>query len=199
LRMTVTKATGGGLPAFDLNVHSAPDGASDCWLLMGDSITNISTLYAFDDIPKLVSQMAPTRWPAIVPAAIGGTNTVTAQDVIDDNLKYFPGRFVTLNYGTNNHASDFDMEPLIQKVLAAGKIPVIPLMPWSDSTMVQTEAPAINLAIQALYQKYPQIIHGPDMWTVFKDRLDLIPDGDVHPNNDGQVEWRKQWAKVIAQ
>ena len=198
VRMSITKATGGKVPAFDLDVHSAPDGASDCWLLMGDSITNISTLYAFDDIPKLVHASTPTRWPSIVPAAIGGTSTVTAQDVIDDNLRYFPGRFVTLNYGTNNHASDFDMEPLIQKVLAAGKIPVIPLMPWSSGAMVQAEGPVINAAIEALYLKYPQIIHGPDMWMVFKDRPDLIPAGDVHPNSDGQAEWRKQWATVIA-
>jgi len=198
VRMTVTKATDPNGAAIDLDVHSAPDGASDCWLLMGDSITNISTLYAFDDIPKLVNQIAPKRWPCIVPAAIGGTNTVTAQTYIDDNLKYFPGRFVTLNYGTNNHASDFDLEPLIQKVIAAGKFPVVPLIPWSSGMMVQTEGPAINAAIQALYQKYPEIIPGPDMWTAFKDRPDLNPAGDVHPNNEGQAVWRKQWAELIA-
>lgn len=199
VRMTVTKATDPKGAAFDLDVHSAPDGASDCWLLMGDSITNISTLYAFDDIPALVNQANPARWPSIVPAAIGGTNTVTAQMTIDDNLKYFPGRFVTLNYGTNNHASDFDMEPLIQKVLAAGKVPVIPLVPWSSSAMVQMEAPKINEAIQGLYVSHPEIVHGPDMWTAFMNRADLIPAGDVHPNNDGQAFWRKQWAQAIAQ
>jgi hypothetical protein len=193
VRMTVTKATD-PLPAFDLDVHSAPDGASDSWLFMGDSITFISTGYAFDDIPSQANMIAPDRWPAVIDAAIGGTNTVTAQDTIDQALQDFPGRFVTLNYGTNNHASDYDPEPLIQKVQAAGKIPAIPHMPWSDSTSVQTEGPLINQAIDAIYQKHPEILHGPDFWAVFMNRPDLIPTGDVHPNGAGQAELRKQWA-----
>ncbi|MEA2697241.1 MAG: hypothetical protein QOI66_1512, partial [Myxococcales bacterium] len=133
VRMTVTRATDSAGASFDLDVHSAPDGASDSWLLMGDSITHISTMYAFSDLPSLVHQRAAARWPAVISAAIGGTNTGTALPVIDDTMKYFPGRFVVLAYGTNNHAKDFDMEPLILKVLAAGKIPVVPHIPWSDT------------------------------------------------------------------
>lgn len=198
LRMTITKGTAGNGVAIDLDVHSAPNGASDCWMLMGDSITNISTLYAFDDIPKLVNQAAAGRNPCIVPAAIGGSNTVTAQEVVDDNLRYFPGRFVTLAYGTNNHASDFDLEPLIAKVYAAGKVPAIPHMPWSSAENVQTEGPMINAKIDALYEKYPDVFRGPDLWEAFKERPDLIPAGDVHPNNAGQAELRKQWAQAIS-
>jgi hypothetical protein len=90
------------------------------------------------------------------------------------------------------------MESLVKSVLAAGKVPVIPLMPWSDTATIQTNGPLINAAIEALYTKYPQIVHGPDLWTAFLNRTDLIPSGDVHPNAAGQEVFRQQWAQVIA-
>ncbi len=197
VRMTVTKATNPAGASFDFDVHSAPDGASDSWLLMGDSITHISTMYAFSDLPSLVRARSADRWPAVISAAIGGTNTSTALPVIDETMKDFPGRFVWLAYGTNDHANEFAMEPLVQKVLAAGKIPVIPHVPWSSSPGIQTDGPLINNAIDALYIKYPQILRGPDLWAAFKDRPDLIPAGDVHPNGAGQEELRQRWATAM--
>ena len=49
----------------------------------------------------------------------------------------------------------------------------------------------------ALYEKYPQIYHGPDLWKAFTDRTDLIPAGDVHPNDKGCELWRQQWADAM--
>ena len=92
----------------------------------------------------------------------------------------------------------FQMETLVQKVIAAGKIPVVPHMPWSDSAMVQANAMLINMAIDALYAKYPQILRGPDLWAAFMNRTDLIPSGDIHPNGAGQTVLRQQWAAVMA-
>ena len=113
----------------------------------------------------------------------------------------FPGRYVVLAYGTNDNISQggvLQMETLVQHVLAAGKIPVVPHMPWSDTTGVQANGPIINQAIDALYAKYPQILRGPDLWTAFMNRTDLIPSGDMHPNSQGQEFLRQQWASVMA-
>jgi hypothetical protein len=71
-------------------------------------------------------------------------------------------------------------------------------MPWSDSAGVQVDGPANNAAIDALYEKYPQIYRGPDLWEAFKGRTDLIPSGDVHPNAQGTEFWRQQWADAMA-
>lgn len=198
IRMTVTKATDAQC-SFDLDVHSAPDGASDSWLFMGDSITHLTTLYNGSDIPSLVNKANPERWPAITPAGIGGTSTGSALDVIDETLKYFPGRFVVLGYGTNNTAQNFAMEPLVQKVLAAGKIPAIPHIPWSSQAVATGDVPKMNAAIDALYLKYPEIFRGPDLWTAFENRTDLIPTGDVHPNAAGQEVFRQKWAAAMSQ
>ncbi len=207
LRMTVTKSSDPNGLLIDLDVQSAPNGASDSWLFMGDSITHLSTgTHGVMDIPKLVHDKDPQRWPVIVPAGIGGTNTGSALEALEETLKYYPGRFVVLGYGTNDHMPavgangepiGFAMEPLIQKVLAAGKIPAIPHMPWAQVPGIQVDGPPINASIDALYEKYPQIYRGPDLWKAFTDRTDLIPAGDVHPNEAGMAFWRQQWATAI--
>jgi hypothetical protein len=162
---------------------------------MGDSITYMTMTYAFSDLPSLVAAQSPGYWPAALDAALGGTNTTSALEVIDDTMKDFPGRFVALAYGTNDHANELHMEELVQHVIAAGKVPVVPHMPWSDGSV---DGPAINAAIDALYTKYPEIVPGPDLWAFFEGRTDLIPSGDVHPNGQGQEELRKQWAAMMS-
>jgi hypothetical protein len=200
LRMSVTASTDATV-SIDVDVFSAPHGATDTWLFTGDSITYITMPYAWNDVPKLVNTARMDRRPALINAAIGGTNTSTATGVIDDTMTGFPGRYVVLAYGTNDNVSQgatFEMETLVQDVIAAGKVPVVPHMPWSDTAAVQANGPIINQAIDALYAKYPQILRGPDLWTAFTGRTDLIPSGDVHPNSQGQEFLRQQWADVMA-
>lgn len=199
VRMNVSKSTSTSQVHFDLDVHSAPDGATDSWLFMGDSITFLMSTYAFSDLPKLVNTAVPARWPAVIPAGIGGTNTTTALAAIQDTMTDFPGRFVTLNYGTNDHPNEYHMEELVQAVIAAGKVPVVPHMPWSAQQSIQDAGPAINQMIDDLYAKYPAILHGPDFWAIFNGRTDLIPADDIHPNDAGKEEFRKQWAMVMTQ
>lgn len=195
VRMSITKATDPNNAGIDLDVHAANSGPSDTWLFMGDSITAISLSRAVSNLPALVHAAKPAYYPAIIGAGVGGTNTTTALAAIDDTMSLFPGKFVTLNYGTNDHPNEFQMEALVNKVLAADKIPVIPHMPWSDQRL--TEGPQINAMIDALYAKYPQIVPGPDLWQAFLNRTDLIPPGDVHPNEAGRQELRQQWALAM--
>ena len=195
VRLNITKGSDPHVN-LDLDVHDARSGPTDSWLFMGDSITFISLPRYKSDLPARVHTAKPAYYPAVINAAIGGTNTTTAALVIDDTMSQFPGKFVTLNYGTNDHVADFNAEALVLKVLAAGKVPVIPHMPWSDQRLV--EGPQINAKIDALYAKYPQIVRGPDLWEAFKNRTDLIPASDIHPNDAGQLELRKQWAAAMA-
>jgi hypothetical protein len=196
LRMSISQGSDANNVAVDLDVHSAPSGATDSWLFMGDSITFISLPRAFSDLPALVQAAKPAYYPAIIDAAIGGTSTSTALLAIDDTLAHFPGRFVVLAYGTNDHPAEFQMEALVKKVIAAGKVPVVPHMPWSDQRT--TEGPQNNAIIDALYAAYPEIVRGPDLWSAFLGRTDLIPAGDVHPNSQGQEVLRQQWAAAMA-
>jgi len=194
VRLNITKGTTDGI-GVDVDIYGAPNGASDAWMFMGDSITYMTMTYAFNNLPSVVHAQKADRWPAVIDAALGGTNTGTATLIIDATVAAAPSRFVVLAYGTNDHAKEFHMEELVQKVIAAGRIPVVPHMPWSSGSMEGTQ---INAQIDALYVKYPQILRGPDLWAVFMNRTDLIPMGDVHPNSAGQDALRKAWADVMA-
>ena len=195
VRMSVTRGSAANAVNIDLDVYSAPDGASDAWLFMGDSITYMTMQYSFSNLPTLVNEAAGAdRWPIAINAALGGTNTGSAGLVIEETMARFEGKFVILAYGTNNHIADFSMEDLVLKVIAANKVPVVPHMPWSETDGIQTDGPLINAAIDALYEQYPEIVPGPDLWAVFENRLDLIPPGDVHPTTEGQEHLRQTWA-----
>ena len=198
VRLRATAGSDPTLIGIDLNVHSAPDGASDCWLFMGDSITGALS-YLFSDVPGEVNKLAPNRWPSTSPAGVGGANVFSANDYIDETLSTFPGRFVTLNYGTNAGSAGFSaaMEILIQKVFVAGKIPVIPHIPWSDIPEWLVKGPEINAQIDALYIKYPSMLRGPDLWTALQGRYDLISPNEIHPNGAGNEEIARQWALAM--
>jgi lysophospholipase L1-like esterase len=195
VRLSVSKSSDAAKVMIDLDLYSAPGGGSDGWLFMGDSITYMTTQRAFSDLPALVEKGQKGRVPLVIDGALGGTNTTTAQDIIATSLAEFEGRYVVLAYGTNDHAPEFKMESLVQKVIAAGKLPVVPHVPWSDQKL--EEGPLLNQNIDALYQKYPEIVKGPDLWGAFENRLDLIPHGDVHPNAEGQEFLRTEWSKLI--
>ena len=191
IRMSVTASSGGSNPCIDLDVHSAPSGASDSWLYMGDSVTHITFPYAFSDYRARTSMAQSGRWPAVFEAAIGGTNTETALAVIDDTLADFRGRYVVLAYGTNDHAASFHMNELIDHVIASGRVPVVPHIPWSSGS---PEGVQINAQIDAIYAARPEVLRGPDLWAAFDGRTDLIPVGDIHPNDLGRDHLRQTWA-----
>jgi hypothetical protein len=198
LRMSFTRSSDPGNVGVNLDVYSAAQGPVDAWLFLGDSITHISLPRAFSDLPSLVHALKADHWPAVIEAAIGGTRTVDAVAAFDNTAKDFPGKFVVLAYGTNDAADNYQMETLVQKVIALGKTPVVPHMPWSDRSDIQAKGPIINAAIDALYTKYPQILRGPDLWAFFKANPGYIPSGDVHPNDQGKEALRRQWAALMA-
>jgi len=197
IRLHATRSSNSTSIAIEMDVHSAPVGDSDGWLFMGDSITDWS-VHLLSDVPSRVNTLSPSRWPAVIGAAsTGGSTTGSALNVIDDVLAGFPGRFVALCYGTYD-ANDINftnnLETLILKVIAAGKVPVIPHVPWSDVPAQQTKTPPLNARIDALCTKYPAARRGPDLYAAFSGRTDLIPSGGVLPNEAGDQEMRRLWA-----
>lgn len=77
------------------------------------------------------------------------------------------------------------METMVKTVIAAGKIPVIPKIPYSKLQDVSSHAPSYNDQIEALYKAYPAIIKGPDLWTYFQSNPSLLSSDNVHPSTEG--------------
>ena len=197
VRVRVTRAGGPSTVSLDVDVYAAPNGATDDWLFMGDSITSITFQRLFEDVSvaQRVNTRSAARWPGQIGAGIGGTNTNTAIGIIDARLASFPGKFVVLAYGTNDHPGSFAMEALVQKVIAAGKTPVVPHVPWSDTNVADLQQ--MNVMIDALYVKYPQILRGPDLYGLTLNRTDYIPSGDVHPTEAGRTAFLAAYAAIM--
>jgi lysophospholipase L1-like esterase len=141
---------------------------------------------------------------------IGGDLSTTRVSVLSTWLSQFSGKYVGLLYGTNdaNNAGAGDpnfgpafttaMTTMIQAIIAAGKVPMLPVsIPWGKTTNIQANGPTINTRIATLMTTFPQIVHGPDLWAYFQANQSLINDNDVHPTTDGYTAYRQQWADAL--
>jgi hypothetical protein len=188
---------------LDMDVYDISNGVTDFWLLMGDSITFMSMARSGNNLQNRVRQRKADAWPGIICAAEGGTSSWTGCQNIKDVLASFSGKFITLNYGTNDHPDmSFNgpnggffnrMDSLCAQIIAAGKTPVIPALPWPHTADSVDALVKLN-QIHQIYAKYPTlVVQGPDLWAFFKNNPDLIAPGDVHPNSEGMEDIRQMW------
>lgn len=211
LRMNIT-ATDGSVQNFDaalnMDVYDASRGVSDDWIFFGDSITAGAmghlTLGGIPSFAQLINAQAPDYFPAQESGGIGYLTSADGAKYISAWLPLFPGKFVALSYGTNDaigcvNPDDFynNYVTMVQAVLKAGKIPVIPHIPWGKQANIQQCGPALNAMIDTLYTTFPQIIQGPDLWSFFHNHQSLISQDAIHPNDDGFGEYRQVWANAM--
>ena len=210
LRLNVTASDGSPLNddvALNMDVHDVSLGVEDDWIFYGDSIT----ASAMDLSPRGVGTFAqlihasdPPYFPAAEDGGIPFLASYDAVKFIPTWLGIFPGHFVGLSYGSNdaNGCTSVDgfynnYVTMVQAVLDAGKIPVVPTIPWAPTANVQTCGPAFNAKIEALYAAYPQIVRGPDLWTFFSTHRELFSGGDLHPTDEGDAAYRQSWANAM--
>lgn len=213
------RINGGGPNDVSINVDvaDASGGVGDGWLFVGDSIT---ARYAGHDtltdpagsqvasIGELVS--SGTGGVARPLTQNGGMSCAKSSDAlswIDTLLGHFPGKYVTLNFGTNDgwagsgDAEEYyrNMEALVKRVTLMGKVPVVATIPWSDNGGDwEAGTVAMNAQIKRLYEAHPEVVEGPDLFTLLKGRPELFgPSGDVHPNGEGAAVIRRGWADAI--
>ena len=211
IRLNITAGDGssGNTDAsFNLDVHDASQGAQDSWLLLGDSITMEGAFHdpvnGVGNFSQLIAAARPATFPAYEDGGIGGLISADGAQGIGTWLSTFPGRYVGLSYGTNDANGCADTTAfynnyvtMVQAVLNAGKVPVVPTIPWARSSNVQSCGPGFNAKIQALYTAYPQIVKGPDLWAYFKANQSLIGGDGLHPSAAGYAAYRQQWANAM--
>jgi lysophospholipase L1-like esterase len=211
IRMNVT--AGDGSPenedaAFNLDVYDASRGARDSWLFLGDSLTQDGMhhrqIRGERNFSQLIAQSRPRLYPVFEDGGIAGLQSRDGAARIKTWLRTFPGRYVGLSYGTNDAnaclpASGFyaSYVTMVKAVLKAGKVPVVPTIPWARSANAQSCAPRLNARIKALYKAYRRIVKGPDLWTYFKAHPDLIGPDDLHPTETGYTVYRRLWANAM--
>jgi lysophospholipase L1-like esterase len=194
---------------LSLDVYDAGGGVTDGWLFAGDSITangmghNDLSVHA-ESFTNQVGALSGI-YPPQQNAGMGGWSAGDLIPHLPRWLQAFHGKYVTLSLGTNDAAGGAapgafydNMAALIKQVLAAGKIPVVPTIPWSRDPTHARNIPALNKQIQKLYRAFPSVIPGPDLYAYLEAHEDYISSDNVHPTDAGLAAVRTLWATVAA-
>jgi lysophospholipase L1-like esterase len=213
IRINVTAIDGssGNMDAMmNMDVHDASSSPADTWIFYGDSITEDGMPHepvsgnAAENFSQLIHDALPTYFPSYQNGGIGGLVSGDGANHVGSWLTVFPGHFVGLAYGTNDANGCIDPTTfynnyviMVQAVLTAGDVPVVPTIPWARTQDVQNCGPGLNAKIAQLYTQFPQIVHGPDLWTFFQTHQNLISGDNLHPSEAGYVAYRQQWANAM--
>ncbi|MBS0241801.1 MAG: SGNH/GDSL hydrolase family protein [Proteobacteria bacterium] len=205
LRINITQSDGSPQnvdAGFNMDVYDASNGV-DGWLFVGDSITASCMTHAGEkSFGNLVSDLKGYV-PPQENAGIGGFSSANMLPHLKSWLQDFPGRYVTLNLGTNDdtaHPGSYAlrMKALADAVLAAGKIPVIPTIPWS-SDRGHGGIPRLNAVLPGVIASYGgKVLAGPELYAYFITHPALLRDDKLHPNEAGCAAYREVWAKFAA-
>jgi lysophospholipase L1-like esterase len=194
--------------AINLDVYDARSVLGDDWIFFGDSITAGSmsheTTPGHGTFSQMINAFAPAHFPLAEGGGIGYLTTTDGAHLVPGWLTIFLGKYVGLSYGTNdalgcvapatfynNYAS------MVQAVVRAGKVPLVPHIPWGPAANIQSCGPSLNAKIDNLYAAYPQIVRGPDLWAFFKAHPKLISGDQIHPTAAGMSALRQQWASTV--
>jgi lysophospholipase L1-like esterase len=205
--------------AVNLDAYGASNGVTDGWFFNGDSISancmghddvdaqdenNPSTNIVINapsfgqQVDAIVGNDAPLQENAGMPGYTSGDMVA----YLAGWLQHVPSKYVTINLGTNDAAgavapSTFysNMQQLAQAATAAGKVPIIPTIPYSRDPTHLANIPPLNAQIAALYKANPAIVPGPDLWSYFMKNPQYISTDNVHPNAQGCAAYRTLWSQ----
>ena len=211
IRISVTASDGssGNTNAvLNLDVHDASLGVGDSSIFFGDSIAmdalHHEPINGTGNYSQLVSAARPGFYPAYEDGGTGGIGSLDGATHIGAWLNAFPGRYVGIALGTNDANGCGDTTAfynnyvaMVQAVLGAGKVPIVPTIPWARTANIQSCGPAFNAKIQALYTAFPQVDRGPDLWAYYQANQSLISSDDLHPTTAGYAAYRQQWVNTM--
>lgn len=208
IRMNITGNDGkaGGYTSINMDIHNVSDGVSDSWIFYGDSITACGMMNCYGTgFAEYVNQIDNKYFPVQENGGIGGIRSAEGAENIDRWLADFPGQYVSIAYGTNDawgNPSGMEqyyenMSYMVEKVIEAGKTPIVPKIPYSTEAAVGDNVPAYNAMIDKLYENYSEVVKGPDFCAFFSENPDFLSSDGVHPNENGYAEMRELWAKTM--
>jgi len=206
VRMAVTRLSPDvfqwGLYLDEIDVHDLSRGGDDVWVFFGDSITS----EVFDRAPEhqpsfaeAIARRHPGYFPATLGAGFGSLHHTDAVQRIDGILALNPqAKFVVLSFGSNDWdpvAYRRDLLETIRKVRAAGKIPVVPRVPFRSDA--KQDFPARLAAVVDEVTREECLVPGPDLYAWFRAHPERLADG-LHPDAPGSVEMIRLWAEAMA-
>lgn len=208
IRMNITGNDGksGGYTSINMDIHNVSDGISDSWIFYGDSITACGMMNCYGTgFAEFVNQIDSKYFPIQENGGIGGIRSSEGATNIDRWLEAFPGQYVSIAYGTNDAWGNpsgteqyyENTAYMVEKIIEAGKTPIVPKIPYATEPAVGNNVPAYNEMIEKIYENYPEVVKGPDFETFFYENPDLLSSDGVHPSESGYSAMRELWAKTM--
>jgi lysophospholipase L1-like esterase len=190
-----------GLQLDEIDVHDLSGGGDDVWVFLGDSITS----GVFDRGPahqpsfaEAVAARHPGYFPAVVAAGKGSLHHADALRLLDEVLALNPdARVVALSFGSNDWdpaAFRSDLVEAVRRVRAAGKIPVVPRIPFRSGPV---DFPARLGRVVDDVTAELGLLPGPDLHGFFAAHPERLADG-LHPDEEGAVQMIRLWAEAMA-
>lgn len=205
IRMNVTKALGDRV-TLNLDIHDVSEGVFDSWIFFGDSITAGGMVNAYGtSFANYVNRIDSRFFPAQENGGIGGITSKDGKENIDRWLSTCNAHFVSIAYGTNDcwgnpdNAQSYysNTKYMIDAVLKAGKVPVLPKIPSSTNKDVGPNTGYYNAMIDKLYEEYgDKLVHGPDFDALFREYPEGLSSDGVHPSSEGYEAMKKLWAET---
>jgi acyl-CoA thioesterase I len=176
--------------------------AYDVWVFFGDSITSGVFDRAPDHQPSFAEAIArrhPGYFPATIGAGFGSLHHSDAVGRIDAVLALNPdAKVVALSFGSNDWdpvAFRRDLLEVVRKVRAAGKIPIVPRIPYRTNS--KEDFAARLAAVVDAVTREERLLPGPDLYAYFRAHPERLMDG-LHPDPAGAVEMIRLWAEAAA-
>jgi acyl-CoA thioesterase-1 len=191
-----------GLHVDEIDVHDLSHGGDDVWVFFGDSITS----EVFDrgpnhqpSFPEAIAARHPGFFPAIIGAGKGSFHHSDAVARVDEVLALNPdARVIALCFGSNDWdpvAYRADLLEVVEKVRAAGRIPVIPRIPYRSDAK-EDYAARLNEVVDEVTSTLG-LLPGPDLYGWFRAHPERLADG-LHPDDAGAVQMIAMWADAVA-
>jgi lysophospholipase L1-like esterase len=216
--------------SIKLEIFDLSHGNTDSWAFLGDSI--VAGGMGHDDSGGVNIQPGGSRnFGQAVAAAIPGAHPAnenagipfdTAQNAGARRLAVLlansQARYIAIAYGLNDAAGGTPADDrfykayaqMVDMVLAAGRIPVIPTISWPQVPALAAAVGdpvtggtyTLNRQLAKLKADYramnKTIIDGPDLWSYFKAHPNLIEPGGPHPTiPDGYIAYRDLWSDAM--
>jgi acyl-CoA thioesterase I len=206
VRMVVTrlpeKVNPWGLFIDEIDVHDLSAGGNDVWVFLGDSITAGVFDRASEHRPSFADDVARQRsgyLPAMIDAGLCRARTADALARIDEILALNPdARVFAIEIGSNDGTPEMVREslvPLVRRIRAAGKIPVVARISYRTGIPQDWVAPKNAVVDEVVRDE--GLLAGPDLYAWFKAHPARLADG-LHPDDAGAVATSRLWAEAVA-
>ncbi len=189
-----------GLWLDEIDVHDLSKGGDDVWVFLGDSIT----AGVFDRSPEhqpsfaeIVSRLHPGYFPAMVDAGIPRLRTADAVAEVERVMALNPeARVIAVGVGSNDNdpaAYRRDLDQVVERILAAGRIPMVQRVPFQTKYPQDYVAPLAAAVDEVTAAR--GLFPGPDLHRWFKAHPGELRD-TLHPDDAGAVEMSWLWAEA---